>query len=326
MAPSGVKWKKAHWLLPALLLLAALGLYRADIPAAVIEQRYADSSSRFLRLMGMRVHYKDQGDPQDSFPLVLIHGTSSSLHTWDSLVQRIGSRKRIIRMDLPAFGLTGASPERRYTTDDYVAFVDSLLQRLGVRRCILGGNSLGGGIAWNTALADTSRIRALVLLDASGYPKKNEKGNLGFKLAAMPGVASLLSSFTPRALIRKSLEDSYSDPAKVNEALVDRYFELLLREGNRQATIDLFQGRRPLQPERIRNIRVPTLIIWGEDDGLIDVTNAGRFAGDIPGSVAVVIPRSGHIPMEETPDAVAAAMIPFLDRLHGWVSHKDLSP
>jgi len=315
MTPSSVKWKKALWLLPALLLVAAVGLYRAEIPVAIIEHRYADSSSRFIRLMGMRVHYKDQGNPQDSFPLVLIHGTSSSLHTWDSLVQRIESRKRIIRMDLPAFGLTGASPERRYTTDFYVAFVDSFLQRLGVQRCILGGNSLGGGIAWNTALADTSRIRALILLDATGYPRKTEKGNLGFKLAAIPGVASLLSSFTPRALIRKSLEDSYSDPMKVNDALVDRYFELLLREGNRQATVDLFQGRRPLQPERIRDIRVPTLILWGEDDRLIDVANAGHFTRDIPGSEAVIFSHSGHIPMEETPEPVAKAILRFLAQL-----------
>jgi pimeloyl-ACP methyl ester carboxylesterase len=315
MATSGVKWKKAIWLFPALLLLAAVGLYRADIPVAAIEQRYADSSSRFIRLMGMRVHYKDQGDPQDGFPLVLIHGTSSSLHTWDSLVLRIGPRKRIIRMDLPAFGLTGASPERLYTTDFYVAFVDSFLQRLGIQRCILGGNSLGGGIAWNTALADTLRIRALILLDATGYPRKNERGNLGFRLAAMPGVGSLLSSFTPRALIRKSLEDSYSDPRKVNDALVDRYYELLLREGNRQATVDLFQGRRQLQPERIREIRVPTLIIWGEDDRLIDVENAGLFARDIPGSESVVLSRSGHIPMEETPEPVAEAILRFLEQL-----------
>jgi pimeloyl-ACP methyl ester carboxylesterase len=308
------------------VLVALASLYRSDIPASEIERRYADSASRFIDLMGMRVHYKDQGDSKDTLPLVLLHGTSSSLHTWDSIVQRLGPGKRIIRMDLPAFGLTGASPERAYSTGFYVRFVDSLLQRLDVRRCILGGNSLGGGIAWNTALADTSRIRALVLLDASGYPKKDEKGNLGFKLAAMPGVASLLSSFTPRALIRKSLEDSYSDPARVNEALVDRYFELLLREGNRQATVDLFQSRRQPQPERIRAIRVPTLIIWGQDDRLIDVENAGHFARDIPGSVAVVIPRSGHVPMEETPDAVAEAILRFLERLHGMVEHIDPTP
>jgi pimeloyl-ACP methyl ester carboxylesterase len=128
-------------------------------------------------------------------------------------------------------------------------------------------------------------------------------------------VASLLSSFTPRALIRKSLEDSYSDPAKVSDALVDRYFELLLREGNRQATVDLFRGRRPLQPERIRDIRVPTLIIWGADDGLIDVGNAGLFRRDIPGSEAIVIPRSGHVPMEETPEPVADAIRSFLSRI-----------
>jgi len=296
-----------------LVITATLAmLYRSDRSAEEIEGMYADSSSRFLNIMGMRVHYRLEGNPADSTPLVLIHGTSSSLHTWDSIVPVLRKDRRILRMDLPGFGLTGPTPDRVYGLDRYHQFLDSLFDRLGIRSCIIGGNSLGGLIAWTYAVHDSSRVKGLVLIDAAGYPRGKEEGNIGFKLAAMPGVGRVLSKFTPRILIRKSLEGSYGDPALVNEVLVDRYYDLLLREGNRVAMIDMFSSRRPAQHERISSIRKPTLIIWGDKDRLIDVSNAYRFQQDLPGSRLLVIPGSGHVPMEETPKEVADEIRHFL--------------
>jgi pimeloyl-ACP methyl ester carboxylesterase len=296
-----------------LVITATLAmLYRSDRSAEEIEGMYADSSSRFLNIMGMRVHYRLEGNPADSTPLVLIHGTSSSLHTWDSIVPVLRKDRRILRMDLPGFGLTGPTPDRVYGLDRYHQFLDSLFDRLGIRSCIIGGNSLGGLIAWTYAVHDSSRVKGLVLIDAAGYPRGKEEGNIGFKLAAMPGVGRVLSKFTPRILIRKSLEGSYGDPALVNEVLVDRYYDLLLREGNRVAMIDMFSSRRPAQHERISSIRKPTLIIWGDKDRLIDVSNAYRFQQDLPGSRLLVIPGSGHVPMEETPKEVADEIRRFL--------------
>jgi pimeloyl-ACP methyl ester carboxylesterase len=288
-------------------------LYKSDIPFGELKNKYTNEQSKFINIQGVYVHYRDEGNQNDSIPLVLIHGTSSSLHTWDSIVPALVGKKRIIRLDLPAFGLTGPHPQRDYSINFYNQFIDAFLNAIGVQQYIIAGNSLGGSIAWNQALAYPNKVKQLVLINSGGYPKKNEKGNIGFKLASTPVVGDVLLKFTPRGIIRKSVEDVYSDKAKVNEVLVQRYFDLLLREGNRNATLDIFKQRIIFgSSERIKNIKTPTLIIWGEDDQLIDVSNAYLFEKDIQNSQLVIIPKTGHVPMEENSSAFLAAINQFI--------------
>lgn len=291
-------------LTPAVVLIILIVFYKAEIPVETLKEKYAGRNSKFMPLMGMNIHYRDEGNPADSLPLVLIHGTSSSLHTWDSLVNRLSSDKRIIRLDLPAFGLTGPNPGEDYSIGFYNRVIDSFLVSLNINKYAIAGNSLGGSIAWHQALFTPEKVSQLILINSGGYPKKEEKGNIGFKLAAMPVVGTLLSKFTPKALIRKSIEDVYSNDERITDELIDRYFDLLLREGNRKATIDIFKNPSKPEPALIKNITTPTLIIWGEDDQLIDVSNAYRFKEDITNSELLVIPHSGHVPMEETPEPV----------------------
>jgi hypothetical protein len=295
-------------LTPAVVLITLIIFYQGEIPVEKLKEKYAGGNSQFMPLMGMHIHYRDEGNPDDSLPLVLIHGTSSSLHTWDSLVNRLSPAKRIIRLDLPAFGLTGPNPGEDYSIGFYNRVIDSFLIRLNITRYAIAGNSLGGSIAWHQALFTPEKISQLILINSGGYPKKQEKGNIGFKLAAMPVVGTLLTKFTPKALIRKSIEDVYSNDAIITDELIDRYFDLLLREGNRKATIDIFKNPSRPEPTRIKTITTTTLIIWGEDDQLIDVSNAYRFKEDIPNSQLLVIPHSGHVPMEETPEPVYQAI------------------
>lgn len=304
-----------RWIFLALLAIVVIAvalLYKSDIPAETIKAKYTNNESKFMPLMGMQVHYRDEGNMNDSLPLVLVHGTSSSLHTWDSITPGLTTYKRVIRFDLPAFGLTGASAERNYSTAFYNKFIDSLLTKLHVDHYIIGGNSLGGGIAWNQALAYPDKVKKLILIDASGYPKKDEKGSIGFKLAAMPVIGNILVYLTPKSLIRKSLENTYANKSLVNDGLVNRYFELLLREGNRKATLDIFRRKIQPTPEQIKGIHIPTLIIWGDEDQLINVRNAYQFQKDIKGSSLMVIKHSGHVPMEESPSIVEKAMKEFL--------------
>ena len=294
-------------------ILALLAfLFKSDIPFEELKNKYTNEQSNFINIQGVNVHYRDEGNQNDSIPLVLIHGTSSSLHTWDSIVPALVGKKRIIRLDLPAFGLTGPHPKRDYSIDFYNQFIDSFLNAIGVQEYVIAGNSLGGSIAWNQALAYPDKVKQLILINSGGYPKKNEKGNIGFKLASIPVVGDVLVKFTPRALIRKSIEDVYSDKAKVNEVMVQRYFDLLLREGNRNATLDIFKQRKFGSSEKIKNIQTSTLIIWGEDDQLIDVSNAYLFEKDIRNSQLVIIPKTGHVPMEENPLAFLAAFNKFI--------------
>lgn len=287
-------------------------LYKRDIPVDVLKKQYTNEQSKFIKIDGVEVHYRDEGNKNDSTPLVLIHGTSSSLHTWDSIVPALSNKKRVIRLDLPAFGLTGPHPQRDYSIDFYTQFIDAFLNAIGVQQYIIAGNSLGGSIAWNQALRYPNKVKQLILINSGGYPKKNEKGNIGFKLASTPIVGDILLKFTPRGIIKKSVEDVYSDKTKVSDELVQRYFDLLLRAGNRQATLDIFKQRKSGGSEKIKHIRTPTLIIWGEDDQLIDVSNAYLFEKDIEQSKLVVIPKTGHVPMEENSTAFLKAMNTFI--------------
>lgn len=305
-------FKKIFWAVVVVLIAVLSFLYKGDIPLEELKKQYTNEQSKFIIIDGVNVHYRDEGNKNDSLPIVLIHGTSSSLHTWDSIVPALLNKKRIIRLDIPAFGLTGPHPRREYSIAFYNQFIDSFLCSLGVQQYIIAGNSLGGSIAWNQALSYPQKVKQLILINSGGYPKKNEKGNIGFKLASMPVIGDVLVKFTPRSLIRKSVEDVYADKSKVNDRLVQRYYDLLLREGNRQATLDIFKQRKYANAEKIKSISTPTLIIWGEEDQLIDVSNAYLFKKDIQGSELVIIPKTGHVPMEEAPKEVNLAIKAFL--------------
>ena len=287
-----------------------------DIPRAVLIKKYATGHSKFMPIMGMQVHYRDEGNPLDSIPLVLIHGTSSSLHTWEKVTTILNDanhgNKRVISFDLPAFGLTGPNIENSYSYDNYNQMIDSLLIKLKVNQCIIGGNSLGGGIAWHFTVAHPNKVNKLILIDASGYPKKNEKGSLGFKIAQIPVINNLLLFITPKSLVRKSIEGVYYDKRLIEESTVTRYHELLLCEGNRNAALSLFKHPFVQNTEWIKTIKTPTLILWGRDDGLISVENAKLFNQDIQNSKVVILDNVGHVPNEESPKKTAEAIYDFI--------------
>ena len=205
-----------------------IAVAQKDIPRAQLKSKYAKNPSKFMPLMGMQVHYRDEGNKVDSMPVLLIHGTSSSLNTWDSLISYLPFNKRIIRLDMPAFGLTGPSPENKYSYTYYSDFLNAFLKELKVQQCIIAGNSLGGGIAWHFALDYPQEVAKLILIDASGYPKINEKGSLGFKIASIPILNNLLLYVTPKSLVKKSLETVFVDQNLITEERITRYNELLL--------------------------------------------------------------------------------------------------
>ena len=284
----------------------------SDIPVAQLKAKYLKPNSAFIDIDGVSVHYIIEGRSDDSLPIVFIHGTSASLHTWDTLSSLLKTNKKIIRFDLPAFGLTGPNRLNQYDFNFYNQFLDEFLLKLNVTKCIVAGNSLGGSIAWNYAIASPDKVKQLILLDASGYPKKDEKGSLGFKLAAIPVLNQALKHISPISLIRKSLEDAFYDKSLVTEKMVQQYHDMLLREGNRAAVLELFQ--HPMKPDatKIKTITQPTLIIWGKEDQLISYKNAALFKQDIRNSQILVLDKVGHIPMEEAPNQVATAILKFI--------------
>ncbi len=303
--------KILKWSLGALFVAAlsfVLSAARCDIPVQTLKERYAKQSSRFLAMQGMNVHYADEGK---GFPLVLVHGTAASLHTWDAWAEALTPHFRVIRMDLPAFGLTGPNESHDYSTRMYVDFMREFLDKTGVARCHMAGNSLGGAVAWNFAAYYPARVDRLVLIDAGGFPRTDDPP-LPFRIARTPVINLVARWLTPRFVIRKSLLEVYGDDSKVTDDLVDRYYDMALREGNRAAFIA--RSARPDAPDTslLKTIRAPVLIMWGAEDRWIPVENASRFKREIPGSRAIVYKGAGHVPMEEIPRETAADALNFL--------------
>ena len=312
-----VVWKISKYLLLAVLILLAfivISFGHSDIPLEELKAKYAEGSS-FIDVNGMEVHYRDEGLASDSLPLVLIHGTGSSLHTFDVWAQELSRQHRVIRLDMPAFGLTGPFPNRDYSIAHYVDFLHAFLSELNVDKCILGGNSLGGCIAWNYCIEHPQQVEKLILIDASGYPNKEASTPLAFTLARMPVVNKLICYVTPSFIARKSVENVYADKSKLTDDVAQRYFELTLRKGNRQAFVDRMNTEMDTSTiKSIKSIQQNTLILWGEEDRLIPLKSAYRFAKDLPKDTLVVLPGSGHVPMEENPLESLDAVFSFLNK------------
>lgn len=297
-------------------LFFVAGVLASWAPDRSVEQlapRWAPTPSAWLEVDGMRVHYRDEGPRDDPHPIVLLHGTSASLHTWDGWAAELKGRRRVIRFDLPGFGLTGPHPANDYTMAAYVQFVTRMVDGLGVQTFVLAGNSLGGQIAWATALALPQRVSQLVLVDAAGYPLVSQSVPIGFQIARLPGLRTLMEYVLPRAVILSSLRNVYGDPSKVTPELVDRYYELTLRAGNRAALAYRFQQALSGDTGPLKTLKMPTLVLWGAQDHLIPLDNAQQFVRDIPHARLVVFDDLGHVPHEEDPQRTVDALRSFLN-------------
>jgi pimeloyl-ACP methyl ester carboxylesterase len=154
-------------------------------------------------------------------------------------------------------------------------------------------------------------VDTLVLVDAGGYPRNGSRP-LVFRLGSMPVVSALMSHLDPRPLVERTTRQIYGDPSRLTADVVDRYCELSLRAGNRAAF-----GQRTALPfedrsAEIAQLRVPTLVIWGDRDPLVPVAYAHRFAEDIPGAKLRIYEGLGHVPMEEDGPRTATDVVEFL--------------
>lgn len=304
-----------------LLLVAALFFwgYAPDTDASAMKAKYGGEPSLFVELEpGLTVHYRDQGK-RDGPVLLLIHGSNASLHTWEPWVKRLGGDYRVITLDLPGHGLTGTHPGGVYDYPVFVEVVSDLMAKLGIQRAVIGGNSMGGGTAWMFALAHPEKTKALLLVDAAGAPAwQSKKTPIGFRVMRMPVVKELARFIAPRSMFESSLKTSMSVQSKIDDALVDRYWELNRYPGNREATMKRFalpHNNWAASKEKLAAIKAPTMVMWGAEDNLIPVSSANWFADALPGSTLVIYPKVGHIPMEEVPDESAADVKKWLATL-----------
>jgi pimeloyl-ACP methyl ester carboxylesterase len=302
-------WGRA--VLVVVLGLAALvaSQIRLDIAPGLLEQKYATPPSRFVEANGIRFHVRDRGTGP---AIVLLHGQSETLFAWDAAAELLAARHRVISVDLPGHGLTGPDPQSRYSWAGLAASLDALTTTLGLTHFALAGNSLGGAIALEYALAYPQKLDALILLDSIGAPRDEPKP-LIFEAESLPVIGPLVTLLTPQWLVRLSLQSTYGDPAKLTDADITTTAELVLRQGNRDAQRQIVSQMNDLAiPARIGEIDTPTLILWGSRDTWVLPKYADWFAARLPDATLHVLPGLGHMPMAEDPTTTVAAIETFL--------------
>jgi pimeloyl-ACP methyl ester carboxylesterase len=286
-----------------------------DVSPALASERFMLPTDRMVVLPGeFQVRLREQGPPESEV-LLLLHGSGSSLETWDSLSALFAGRYRLLAIDLPGHGLTGPDPQRDYSPARFAEVLDAVLDSVGVRSATIVGNSMGGWVAWNYARLRPTRVHRLVLIDAYGAPNQARvRLPFAFRLARWPIARNALLVCTPRSSVRSSLMQSVADPASIDDATVERTWLLLRRAGNRLAMLDHFATLQPnATADEMLAIRAPTLIVWGRRDQLIPWQNGAWFPEHIPDAKLVVLEEVGHLAMEESPWLVFEALSSFIE-------------
>ncbi len=300
-----------NWVLIVIIASATMACSaNKHLTSEVLKHRYTNEESEFLNFEGSQIHYRDEGEGE---VVVLVHGISSSLHTWDQWTGRLKQNYRVIRFDLPGFGLTGSNVKNEYSIDSYVSMLENLLVQLNVSQCYLVGSSLGGWIAWEYTYLHPDRVQKLVLMNAAGFTTPDDPPK-PIRMAQKPLFKNIAVKGAPKFLVRKFLKQAFGDRSKVDRDLVTRYYELNNYPGNPLAFYTIANSKYKSNTERLSKINQPTLILWGEEDKKwIDISHAYLFQELLPMDQLITYPGVGHLPMEEAPEQSVDDTIKFFE-------------
>jgi len=315
---------KAFWrgvLIVLGLLLVGLIVGPLLVPIPPLEgtqppQALADPDSQFIPINGLQVHVKTQGQGEPVF--VLLHGFGASVYSWRAVMPGLAQSGTVIAFDRPAFGLTerplrwqGRSP---YSPEAQVELVIGLLDHFGVEKAVLVGNSAGGTVAMQTALAYPDRVAALILVDAAVYTGGGAPAFLR-PLFATPQLRRLGPLFVRQIQTRgmELLRLSWHDPSRIPAETIALYQKPLKAENWDKALWELVVASRSSDlPGRLNELQMPCLVITGDDDRVVPTADSLRLAEELPNATLAVIENAGHVPHEERPEAFLEAVAEFL--------------
>jgi pimeloyl-ACP methyl ester carboxylesterase len=299
----------------AIAAIALIGggalLYTPDKSRDGLEAQYAPPPSQFLAIAGLRLHVRNTG-PRDAPAVLLLHGFGASLHTWESWAQALQTNHRVIRLDLPGFGLTGPDPTGDYTDARTIKVLITLMDQLGIVRATIVGHSMGGRIAWAFAALHPERVDKLILIAPDGFASPGMPYDTK---PHVPLMVRMLPYVLPTALLRATLRPAYGNPAALTDDLFARYRDMMLAPGVRHAIVDRMRQQILVPPEPLlHRIQAPTLLIWGEQDAMIPIGNAEDYLRALPDARLHAFPGIGHLPQEEAPAQTLAVVRAFLDQ------------
>eukprot|EP01102_Stenamoeba_stenopodia_P008613 TRINITY_DN24_c0_g1_i1.p1 TRINITY_DN24_c0_g1~~TRINITY_DN24_c0_g1_i1.p1 ORF type:complete len:369 (-),score=95.72 TRINITY_DN24_c0_g1_i1:266-1372(-) len=287
---------------------------------------YADSESKFIDVKVenhlFSVHYKIEGNPNGK-TLVLVHGSTPSLSSWDDITAQLKSEFRIVRLDLAGYGLTNNVLRFNHTQFNYAKFFDAFMTatKLKETKVTLVGHSFGGAVAWIYAGFNPDNVESLILIDSSGPYARDSDFPVAFVIFHK-SAGLFFRYYSPSWLMRLTLKYMYFDKSKITEDLVNRYHNLWMIEGTREAITNMCENyvfsRATLgiyRKQVLREIKAPALILWGEQDTIIPLRYAQQLHEDLKNSKLVVYKDQNHMAHEENPARVANDIRDFLKTL-----------
>jgi pimeloyl-ACP methyl ester carboxylesterase len=291
--------------------ISAWLMWTPDLPRSELEAKYLEQPGDLMEVDGIRLHVRDRG-PRDAPIVVMIHGTASHLQSWDDWAAGLEGSFRVVRLDLPGHGLSSPDPTGDYSDERTIALLAGLMDQLGLAKASIIGSSLGGRIAWKFAAAHPDRTAKLVLVSPDGFASPGfEYG----KAPEVPASLSLMKHFLPKRLLRPQLAAAYADGSKMSEATLQRYHDLMRAPGNREALLERMRQTVLEPPEPyLEKITAATLLVWGEKDRMIPVSNAQDYLRVMPNAKLVTFPDLGHVPQEEAPERSLQPVMAFLER------------
>jgi abhydrolase domain-containing protein 6 len=256
--------------------------------------------------------YLEGGNPQ-GVPLVMVHGFAGDKDNWAMIAPYLTGDYRVIAPDLPGFGGNDRNPDLAWDIDSQAARLKDFMDAMGLQSPHLGGNSMGGWIALRYAIAYPDRLRSLTLLNNAGVNGAQESDLQ--KQAADEDYNPLILTDLDDAdrLIAMVVHKPPYVPSRFKPALYSdtlRHRDLLDKIFWAIAT----EGRDAPLNDQLSAVKVPTLIIWGRHDRLIDVSCVAELKTGIANSEAHILEHVGHVPMIEDPKATAAIQRDFLAR------------
>ncbi|MEM9234745.1 MAG: alpha/beta fold hydrolase [Pseudomonadota bacterium] len=279
-----------------------------EVPAEIAEETYAEPVDRFVEVAGARIRIREEG-PADAPVLLMLHGFTYSLETWDAWAEILSDRYRVVRYDLLGHGLTGPDLQERYAPEERAAFVGEVMDALGIDQAMIAGNSLGGLAAWRFAGMAPERVEALILISPGAYPING----VGDDPAEVPGAVVFFLQTAPEAGIRATLPMLYADPDSVSDERVTEIGEMMRREGNGAAMVrSLEKFTLPDPDSDLARVTAPTLILWGEADQLIPPAHGERLVEALPDARLITYPDVGHVAQEEAPGPTSEDAAAFL--------------
>ena len=313
------------WLLSLVALLLGILVVPLLVPVlpltdTVSAETLADADSLFIDVNGLNVHYKMMGEGEQTF--ILLHGFGASLFSWHVVMPELAKYGKVIAYDRPAFGLTErplawADGQNPYSPEAQIELVIGLMDALDVEQAILIGNSAGGKIAFETALAHPQRVQALVAVDAAVYVGGGSP----------PFVRPILNTAQMNHLgpliarqIEKNGDDflrsAWHDPSKITQETWDGYHKPLQVDDWDRALWELTIASAASDlAERLDEATLPVLVITGDDDRIVPTEQSLRLADELPNATLNVVAASGHLPHEEKPLEFMQAIVEFLSEL-----------